>query len=153
MVFAGYYMEHHMEIARRKFWTSCVVFSLLIFLQVFCTYTLYLKGSSGYLKLDNRTLLPITLSACCAYVMAKYFFTHVRCPKWLLNGTVLIGGLTFGIYLFSDLMISVLAPWLSFLNGEFHVLFAMVIWEICIFLVCALLTAVLHQIPVLRRYL
>lgn len=153
MVFAGYYMEHHMEITRRKFWTSCVVFSLLIFLQVFFTYALYLKDSSGYLKLDNRTLLPITLSACCAFVVVKYFFSHVRCPKWLCRGIVCFGNLTFGVYLFSDLMISVLAPWLNFLNSKLHVFLAMVIWEVCIFLVSALLTAALHLIPVLRKYL
>lgn len=153
MVFAGYYMEHHMDITRRKCAIAGVLFVLLIAFQVIVTYLLFQTDPSTCYRLDDRTLLPITLSACCAYVVVKYFFSHVRCPKWLCRGIVCFGNLTFGVYLFSDLMISVLAPWLNFLNSKLHVFLAMVIWEVCIFLVSALLTAALHLIPVLRKYL
>lgn len=153
MVFAGYYMEHHMEITRRKCAAAGILFVILIAFQVIVTYLLFQVDTGTCYRLDNRTLLPITLSACCAYVIAKYFFTHVRCPAWLCRGIIRVGGLTFGVYLLSDWMLSVLGPWLLFLNGYFHVLAAMVIWEICIFLACALLTMVLRLLPPLRRFL
>lgn len=153
MVFAGYYMEHHMQITRRNAYAAGALFTALIASQVFITYSLYQLDTATCYRLDDRTFLPITLSACCVYVMAKYFFETNRCPAWSEKAILAGGRLTFGIYIFSDLVLRVLRGWYVWLTGYVHVMVSMVLWEMAVFAVCGLLTAVLRRIPLLRKYL
>lgn len=51
------------------------------------------------------------------------------------------------------MMLDILEPLLEFLNGKLQIFFAMLVWEVCIFLVCAAITAILRAIPVFRKWL
>lgn len=153
MVFAGYYIEHHMQITRRKVCAAGGLFIALIAFQVFTTYRLYQIDTATCYRLDDRIFLPITLSACCIYVPAKYFFENHQCPAWQETAILAGGRLTFGIYIFSDLILRVLRGWYVWLTAHVHVMLSMVLWELAVFTVCGLLTAALRQIPLLRKYL
>lgn len=153
MVFAGYYIERHMVITRRKSYIAGLIFFLLILFQVTATHRLYWIDPTSYGALDNRTLVTITGGSACVYIMAKYFFSVVSLSGRVQQIICRFGSLTFGIYLLSDMMLQILKPLLVFLNGKLQVFLAMLVWEVCIFLSCAAVTAALRMIPALRKWL
>lgn len=152
-VFCGYYMEHYIPNTRKTFAISCALFLGLIAFQVSATLGLYYRDPASYLQLDDRTLLPILACAASFYLMVRYLFAHVRFPDWLLSGIRRLGSLTFGIYLLSDLAIELLAPVFLQLSQQLPILAAMVLWELAIFILSAIVTALLKLIPPLRRLL
>ena len=153
MVLCGYYIEHYAVVERPRFWASAALFSLLILFQAAATYYFYQADPTNYLRLDNRTFITITGSTICFYVMVKYVSSKLRLGARVKSGINYFGGLTFGIYLFSDLIIDLTRPIHQALCGYTHVVIAMVLWEIIIFAICALLTASLKTIPALRKWI
>jgi len=153
MIFAGYYLERYVQVDRRQFFFALGGFVLFITLQVIGTRYLYLQNPEDYLALDNRTLIPITGSAACLFLMAKYLCSVIRIPSWLNRRIVYLGGLTFGIYLFSDMVIDATLPVYLEMTESIHRFPSVVIWELAIFAAGILLTALLRQIPWVRKWI
>jgi len=153
MIFAGYYLERYVQVDRRQFFFALGGFVLFITLQVIGTRYLYLQNPEDYLALDNRTLIPITGSAACLFPMAKYLCSVIRIPSWLNRRIVYLGGLTFGIYLFSDMVIDATLPVYLEMTESIHRFPSVVIWELAIFAAGILLTALLRQIPWVRKWI
>lgn len=154
MVFAGYYIEHYAKIKLKDFLFASVGFIVLITLQVIGTYFLYQKDPTSYLALDNRTFITIVGSAICFYIMIKYLFSVIQMPHWLGKAVCYIGGLTFGIYLLSDLLISFTVNSIyGALIPHTHIMIAMLIWELAIFSVGAVIVAILKAIPPVKKWL
>lgn len=153
VMLAGYFTEKYGKIDWRKFWIAVLLFVLLIGLEVILTYYLYQKDPNKYLYLDNRNFITITGSAVCFYIMVKTLFSNFRMDIRLTGAINYLGSLTFGIYLLSDLMIALTKPIHSFLCARLHVILAMGIWELIIFVMCAVITAGLKQLPGLKRWL
>jgi len=152
-VLLGYYIEKYVPLTKRTFRFCFCAFILLIALQVAVTYLLYQKDPSSYLALDSTVFITITCSSACFYVCVKYIFeNHPPRPaleRWLCR----IGVLTFGIYLMGEMAIAPSEFIYSTLQGYMHPLIAMVLWELFIFAVCAVITAVLRLVPALRRWI
>lgn len=152
-VLLGYYLERYLTVNKRSFWFCLCGFVFSIVSQTAGTFLLYRRDPSSYLALDNRTLLTITASAACLYVCVKYVFTAYPPPLFLERAILRLGGLTFGVYLLSDMVLIQSAPVHGALSGHMHPLCAMVLWELFIFTASALAAAGLRLVPPLRKYL
>ena len=152
MAVCGYYIERYVIVDSRKFWLSIFVFVLLILSEVAGTYQLYQKDPSKYLLLDNRNFITITGSTICFYVIVKYLFSRLQREK-VKKGICYAGSLTFGIYLLSDVVIDVTRPVYQELCAHMHVLIAMGLWELLIFVICAVITSGLKEIPGLKKWI
>ncbi len=150
-VLLGYYIEHYVPMTKRVFRFCLCAFVMLIAFQVAGTFFLYQKNPSSYLALDDRTLITITGSAACFYICVKYILTKHPPRPALERGIGRLGVLTFGIYLLSDMMITQSGSLYPMLVKYMHPLAAMVLWELFIFVTCALITAGLRLIPILRK--
>lgn len=153
IVFMGYYIEKYMKIDKKTFAFSGVGFVLLIAFQVICTCFLYQKNPAYYIKLDNWQYLTITLSAMCFYIVFKYLSTVVKTKETVAKALCYFGSLTFGLYLLSDMVISMTRPLYANLQQEAPLMVATVLWEIIIFVLCGAVTAVLKLIPGLKKLL
>lgn len=152
-VVLGYYIEKYIPMTKKVFWGCLCAFVLLIAFQVSATYSLYLQDPSSYLALDDRTLNTITASAACFFICVKYIFVKHPAPPRLAQGLSRLGALTFGIYLLSDMVLIQFSPCYRALRAHMHPMAAMVVWELLIFVVCALITACLRLIPPLRKWI
>lgn len=72
MVFAGYYVSHEVELEWKYFLWSIVIIIGCIVIQVFGTVIESCSNPDSYLFWDNRTYLPITLSAVACFYMVRY---------------------------------------------------------------------------------
>lgn len=153
LFFAGHYIEKYVRVDRRLCLGSCGLFLALIALQAAVSWFRYPQDPKAYALFDDRTTVLITTSAVCFYCICKYAFSAIRFPQWLLKAICYIGGLTFGVYLFSDLVISgTFSLGIKLLAGM-PVMLGMFVWEIMIFIAAAIPTALLRAIPFLRRWL
>lgn len=153
ILICGYYIENYVFINRTKFCIAVLLFIILIMVQVIATYWFYQKDSNTYLYLDDRTFITITGSAVCFYIMVKYLISKIRIGSGLTMALNYFGGLTFGMYLLSDLIIDLTRPIHSILCERVHVILAMGLWELLVFAICAVIAAALKQVPGLRDWL
>ncbi len=153
IVFAGFYIEKYLKINKKAFAFASIGFVALIVFQVLCTYTFYNKNSESYTQLDNWQYLTITASAMCFYIMIKYLSTVISVRENISKVVCYFGSLTFGIYLISDMMISLTRPLYANLQQDTPVMVATIIWEIIIFALCAFCTAILKLIPGFKKLL
>lgn len=149
----GCYVEQYIHLNQRKFAFASILFVALIGFQVIATFYFYQKDPEKYLFLDNRLLITITLSAFCFYIMIKYCFIKFPIHPGIEKAIRYLGSLTFGIYLLSDWMIKVSAPIHQMLREHLHVIPAMILWELLIFVACATIVAALKQIPFIKKWI
>lgn len=153
LVLLGYYLERYVTLERKGFWLCLAAPLVLAAGQTAGTLLLYRRDPASYLALDNRTLLPITASAACLFLCARYWFTrHPPRPR-LERAVCGLGRLTLGIYLLGDLIIDLSGGVYTALCGVMHVLPAMLLWELFVFACCALAAAALRLLPPLRNLL
>ena len=153
MLFAGYYIEKYMRLNVKTFLAACAIFLILISFDTAATGFLYYNSPENYLALEERTLLPITGSAICLYIMVKYLFQTIRIPQAALHFIRHIGNQTFGIYLLADIFIQVLAFVYIGCAEHMHILLAMLIWQGSTFCLCGLLAAALRTIPQIKKWI
>lgn len=153
VVFLGYYIEKYMKIDKTTFFGAFLILISMISFQVLFTYNFYLENSQSFLMLDNWKYLTIVLSSVCFYIMFKYLSTVVSIKESVSKILCYLGSLTFGIYLLSDFMMELTRKMYNNLSTEINVLLAVFIWEITIFTLCAVTTAVMKFIPGLKKLL
>lgn len=153
IMFLGYYIEKYVTITKAKAWISALVFLIFILLQVLLTRYLYTIDQNNFMQLDDCTFLTITLSAACVYIFFKYLFTSINISSTLCKIISYIGGLTFGIYLWGDMFIRILGPMYEVLKQQMHIMIAVFIFEVCIYLCGAVCTAVMKLIPYIKKLL
>lgn len=158
MLLLGYFIEHYVPNTTKSFsWAFCG-FVLLIVFQTAVTFLLYQRDPSSYYSavvdlLAERTLLTVTSSSACFYICIRYIITrYPPCPRMerIIHS---ISDLTFGIYLLGDMLITLSRPIYTALCGHCHVIVAMLLWEILIFVMGAFITAGLRAVPPLRKWL
>ncbi len=154
IVFAGFYVEKYMKIDLKACLASCAIFIFVIAFEVLYTKYLYDLNPKKYLLLDNRENLLILSSAFCFYVIFKYISTVVNTKEKLSKVICYFGSLTFGIYLLSDLVMFVTKPfYLEHVPNSEHIFLLTVLWQIVIFIGCAIPTAILKLIPGIKKYI
>ena len=153
LLFAGYYIDRYMKLEHRHFWIALTVFIVLVAFEVIYTYFLYLEDAEEYLYLDNRTLLPITASSACAFLMVKHLLSWKQPSPAAEKKISQIGGLTFGIYLLSDPAIRATRGFYSYLSGRVNAFAAVVVWEVILYLFCGLVIVVIRMIPGVKKWI
>ncbi len=150
MLFIGqYFSKFGIKKTRCGFCIACVLFVAMVIFNVIATYFEYQKSSSSYLFFDNRTFFPILLQSVCVF----YLVSFVKAPEKLAKIISYIGSCTFGIYLISDMNIGLLKPIYTMASSYMHPFFAVIIFEICIFVVGLIVVALLKNIPFIKKVL
>ncbi|MDO4747803.1 MAG: acyltransferase [Eubacteriales bacterium] len=153
IVFAGYYIEKYLKLSKKVFFIACATFVALISFQVVWSYIFYLENPNDYLQLDNWQYLTITASAACFYIIFKYLSTVIKTKERTSKVLCYLGSLTFGIYLVSDLIISLTRPMYNDLQLDTPIVLATILWEIIIFILCGFIAAILKSIPFVKKYI
>lgn len=121
----------------------------MLAINVIGTYFEYQKNSDDYLFFDNRTYLPVVVQSVCAFYMASF----VKLPDKIENITSYIGSCTFGIYLVSDMFIRILRPEFKKVLVGVNPLFAIILLEICVFLLGLAVVSLLKKLPLIKKVL
>ena len=150
MLFIGQYFSRF-GIKKTKFLFSlaCLLFVLMLTFNVVATRYEYNKSSKSYLFFDNRTYLPILLQSVCVF----YIISFVKIPEKLSKAVTYIGSCTFGIYLVSDMLIDALKPIYTRAETHIHPLFAVILFEICVFLTGLIIVSILKKVPLIKKIL
>ncbi|MCM1150342.1 MAG: acyltransferase [Butyricicoccus sp.] len=154
LVVLGYYVERYVPVTRRTFRCCFFGFVGLAAAQLALALAFYARdGAEFYRALEGSTLVTVTATAACVYVCVKYLYTARPAPERTERIVRALGALTFGIYLFGDMVINYTEPVYSALEGHMHALCAMVLWEALIFAIAALVTALLRRVPRVRKWI
>lgn len=131
------------------FCTAVLLFALMLGFNVTATYFEYQADSSDFLFFDNRLYLPIMVQAVCVFYLTSFFPFGPKMGRFISW----VGSCTFGIYLMSDLIIDLLEPHFIALQMVIHPLWAVLIYELCVFVIGLVVTAVLKIIPLVKKIL
>lgn len=149
LLIGQYFSRFGIKNTRCGFCISCVLFVLMVVFNVIATYFEYRKSSSSYLFFDNRIFFPILLQSVCVF----YLISFVKVSEKLAKIISYIGSCTFGIYLLSDISIDLLAPIYVIASTYMHPFFAVIIYEICIFILGLIVVALLKKISFIKKVL
>ena len=106
-------------------------------------------AGARYLFMDNIALVPIVLSSICAFCLVSRFPFSQRTAAMMRR----LGRHSFGIYLLGDLAISVLFPLVNVFLNHLHPLFAVVLFQVCCWLLALALSMALRHVPLIRKLL
>ena len=149
LLIGQYFARFPMKKTKKGFASAAVVLIASVAFNVIATYFEYKQSAADYLFFDNRVFLPILLQSVCVFYMVSF----VHLSEKASAAVSFVGACTFGIYLISDLNISLLRPLYTALCGGMHPLFAVLIFEICVFAVGLLAVAILKRIPGIQKIL
>lgn len=150
MLFIGqYFSRFGIKKTKRGFCLSCVIFVLMLLFNVLATYFEYQKSSSDYLFFDNRIFFPILLQSVCVFYLVSFLKVSEKLEKIISY----VGSCTFGIYLISDLDINLLRPVYEISFTYMHSFFAVIIYEICVFIMGLIIISLLKKIPFIKKVL
>lgn len=155
LVLCGFYIEHCVTVTKKMALTAgCTLIGLIAF-QTAGTFFLWRRNPSPsfYLGLDNSKSLLVAACAVSVYIMVKYLFTHASVSARVENTVCAVGRLTFGMYLLGDMAIELTRPMFGYLDGFLPSMAAVLLWELAVFVLCVLCSALLHRIPVIKRCL
>jgi len=151
LLVAGRYFGSVCSVSGRTALAAGAILVLCLALNVLGTWREYLTDSAQYLFFDDRTGILITVPAVCAFLLLRYLFTRASLSERASKTLGYLSGLTFGAYLLSDMAI-------GFTEGAFESLSlrigpfpAVILWELAVFAACMLVTALLKQIPFLKK--
>ena len=154
MVFAGFYIEHHMKITKTVFCYACLFFVSSLTFEVLYTHKLWQENPNRYLLLDNRESIFITICAASFYIIFKYLSTKIEIDNTPSKVICYFGSLTFGIYLFSDLILDITKPYYTeFITSNNKLFLSTILWQIIIFISSAVITAIIKLIPGIKKYI
>lgn len=146
----GYYITTYSTYSRKKMLAVLTLYVLSIGSCFALIYMEYVFGVEDYsLFFSNYSLLPVLTASVCAFYICRFF----KCNDKLADLISQIGKCTFCIYLLSDSLIGKLSP--IYRKGclFLHPFLSMVIYEICVFIACLILSCILRKIPYLKKLL
>lgn len=150
MLFLGYYLERYVEKKKRYALLSAVIFLGGVAAEVCLTYREYRAGAENMLFLEDRTFLNISVTAAALFYLARYLGDIVK-AEWFWNAVVGVGGCSFGIYLFSDLFVSLYEKFYYDLSVRMNSMAAVLIYEILVFVSALAVTVALKKIPYVKK--
>lgn len=106
------------------------------------------NNGENYLFYDKNTMLPIVISSVCLF----YFASTVKMGELLRKISKVLGELTFGIYLISDLLIKEFKFLLyDMLNMGINSMLAVIIYELFIFTTGAVIIWIIRKLPLVKK--
>lgn len=150
MLFLGYYLNYFVEIRKSYAVISAIVFIIGFLGEVLLTRYEYQISPSDYLFLEERTNLNIILTAAALFYLIKCIGNFIKAER-ISKIIIRAGSYSFGIYLLSDLFIRVFEGVYHKLAGGVHILIAVIIYQIAVFLSSMLVTVILKRIPYINK--
>lgn len=149
MMLIGHYIKKYVEPTKKVLIISSIGFIVTMVFNVWIScYEFQKNAGSNYLFYENRVLINIILEA-------AFFFNIVRCIKWKDSWSKwikLVGGCTFGMYLFNDLIIEkTMFLYYYFCEKGIWPNISEVIWQIVIFTISLIITLILKQVPFIKK--
>lgn len=130
-----------------------VVFIVGTALSVALTVAEYNRNGKFLLTLDNYSSALIMLPSAAIFLMARYYVPKIKISPSAGKVITSVSMTTFGIYMMHIILIDLTSPLLKWLNSNINDLFAVVIYEIFIFVLSYGATKVLQQIPYIKKIL
>ena len=151
LLLAGDYMRRYVKPTKKGKYIAAAVFAAMCALNVLLTWFEYVRNPGEYyLYFDNRLFLPIMLESVCVFYLVSGLNIGEKAGTWISK----LGGLTFAIYLVSDMVIDGLEPlWYRAWETGVPLWPAMLTYEVSVFLISALLALILKQIPLIKKLL
>lgn len=150
LLFMGYYLAHEVELKPLYAGISVLVFFAGIILQVGLTYLEYCRDPQNYLFYDDRTFLTVTVTAAALFYFARWMENTIYW-EWFWKAVTYVGGCCFGVYLLSDLLIELYAMTYMELMMRMHMLKAVIVYQLLVFVTGIVITAVMKKIPYVKR--
>lgn len=150
LLFLGqYFSKFGIKKTKCGFCAACVLFVSMLLFNVAATYFEYQKSSFAYLFFDNCIFFPVMLQSVCVFYLASF----ATVPEKLAKIISYIGSCTFGIYLISDLNTDLLRPIYEAASTYMHRFFAVILYELCIFIAGFLVISLLKKVPLIKKLL
>ena len=149
MLMIGYYIKKYLVPSKRLNRFAAITFGVCVLFNVSMTCFEYLsKGGNDYLVYDSCEYLPIILEGACVF----YLVSNVSLHGKLLKVVKLVSGCTFGIFLISDLIISVTQFVYRFLcMMGIPAIVSIIVYEFVIFTIGFAGTLIMKRIPGLKK--
>lgn len=160
IVLLGYYLDNFVDLEKYnfKFFMAAGLAAFILIVGFLYAYTKrgVMNGSDTAYRLivyDNVFYVALSILV---FLMVKY--TVSKCLAKKESSAKIIsfaGSCTFGIYLFSDYIISLLMPvfekWAD--TSDVYILLIVILLDMAVFVAGLLVTALLKQLPVVKRFL
>lgn len=161
IVLLGYYLDNYVDLGKydfKLFMAAGIMAGFLIvgFLYAY-TYRGVVNGSDTAYRLivyDNVFYVSLSILV---FLMVKYMTQRglgKNSTRWI-KPLSFAGSCTFGIYLFSDYLISLVMPvfekWAEVSNG--YMLIIVILLDVTVFTIGFVITALMKQIPVVKQFL
>ena len=145
-LFWGGYLNKHMK-KNPPAWILLVLIAACTLICAAVTDRAYVATSAQrYLFLDNTDLLPVVLTSLCVFLLFRQMRFSERSAQLIRT----LGSASFGIFLLSDLFISILFQPYLFLREHMPVFAAVTIYQIAIWFASLTCSLVLKRIPLLN---
>lgn len=146
----GYYIENVViQKSKSSFFISVLLFIAFVLFSVLMTYFEFQKSTAIYPFWDNRLSFNIVIPSCCLFYIAK-FFSGIRLKERTISIIKILSSCTFGIYLFSDMLIGVFEKMYVMIYpyiGRFPAVITLIIF---VFFSGLIITYYLKKIPFMR---
>ena len=153
LFFAGHFIHQSKPTTRKHMLWASAALAASLALSVVLTRLEYSFGTEKYWFMDDRMYpsATTTVSAVSAVILARGLLRRDWSPRGQKALSVL-AGCSFGIYLLEEVVIYLTrGPIYVPLCNYMPAIFAVLIWEIAVFLISLVLTLVLKRIPLIRK--
>ena len=148
-LFWGGFLHKHLK-KNLPAWLSLAVTLACTLICAAATDHAYVATSgSRYLFLDDISLFPVILASLSVF----FLFRQIRFSDRAAQIVRALGPAAFGVYLLSDLFISILFPLYAFLREHLPSFAAVTVYQIAIWLASLVCALVLRRIPGLKKLL
>lgn len=152
LLFLGDYFYRYFKKENKLLLVSIVAGICMLILNVVATYFEYIKSNGeNYLFFENRYFPANVITSCCIFYIVFSLKDCIQRNNKLQKVILFIGECTFGIYLLSDLIRVELSWTYKQMSVAMYPMFAMLIYEIIVFLVGFVVVILLKKIPWLKK--
>lgn len=159
IVLLGYYLDNFVDLEKYDFKLfmaagTCVCVATIGFLYMYTLRGVTTGSDTAYRLIVYDNVFYVALSFC-VFLMVKYISIKVKTSDAAAKAITFMGACTFGIYLFSDFVIAKLMPYFEAWadRSNVYMLLIVILLDVLVFLVGFVLTAVLKQIPVVKKFI
>lgn len=153
---SGYCINKHDILSEVPNWKPLLLFIVNLAILV-CGTTLEYEKSAGdaavYLYFDRLENLFILGNSFATYILIANTYRNRSIKGTTQKRLAAISACTFGIYLFSDLLIYFLWPMFEKVGSELHPIFQAIIMQIIVFVVGCIATYIMRKVSLFRRVL
>ncbi|MBR4231673.1 MAG: acyltransferase [Oscillospiraceae bacterium] len=151
LMFAGHYANKKLGCEKKRFITAVAVLIVSTAVSVILTLREYRAGEEWYLFFDNRFFITVASASVSLFYIVKYIWGKSRREESGSRALALMGRCTFGVFLLSDLFISLFEPVYSAMAAAVTPVPAVIAYEVLVYAAGLAVTLILTRIPLVNR--